>query len=286
MNEFLLTERGKFYMNLKEEIQFRNLVRKLIETKIKALKERNQFRKIVLKMILKEAKATAVAPHFSTGINVLKTLLKKVIPIIEADYKQLTTNKFQRDSFRAHVVKGIERTLDREKIPESSEEEITDSDIGLQEQEEENDDEMINFDIGSQDEEEMKTGEPEEEIPSDEDKFIDIEADDEGEKKKSEEEETPETSEEEFGLSGHDETGRNMAFQSYQKIEKDIIRTFSVLSSEEDRDIFQEYLVTNIKMYFDKWEDELSSTVEEPTTSEYERRKDEEEIESDIGLGG
>ena len=34
-------------------------------------------------------------------------MLKKIIPVIETDYKILTTAEDQKQSFRAHVVKGI-----------------------------------------------------------------------------------------------------------------------------------------------------------------------------------
>ena len=38
------------------------------------------------------------APYKSTGINELETLLKKIIPVIEPDYKSLTTAEEQRES--------------------------------------------------------------------------------------------------------------------------------------------------------------------------------------------
>jgi len=36
-------------------------------------------------------------------------------------------------------------------------------------------------------------------------------------------------------------------------------------------------LITNLKLYFDKFEDELQSTVPEPTTPEYEEEKKKKE---------
>ena len=47
----------------------------------------------------------------------------------------------------------------------------------------------------------------------------------------------------------------------------------SFLANPKDKEIFLDYLVTNLKLYFDKFEDELQSTVEEPTTSEYDKVK-------------
>jgi hypothetical protein len=276
MNDFLLTERGKFYMEIKEEKAFRSLIEKMIKAKIAKIQkeklEENRFRELVAKMILKEAKAVTTSPHFSTGINILKNLLKKIIPIVEIDYKQLTTNKYQRDSFRSHIVNGIQKTLERENSPDQDEElkvsgkisGDSDAEVGLQEQDLE--DKSVNFDIGEPGAEPVKK-------EVDQDKFIDINAGEQEEKSK--EEETQTTDEKEFGISGQDETGRNLAYQTYQKIEKEIIRAYTVLSSVDDRNVFEEYLVTNVKMYFDKFEEELSTMVKEPTTSEYEKRKEE-----------
>ena len=53
-----------------------------------------------------------------------------------------------------------------------------------------------------------------------------------------------------------------------------------------DAETFKDYLITNLKLYFDKWEKELSDVVE-PTTDEYETEKEEGESE-ELGdeLGG
>jgi hypothetical protein len=47
----------------------------------------------------------------STGLNVLGDLLKKIIPVIETDYKLLTTSKEQRMSYRAHTIRAMVDTL-------------------------------------------------------------------------------------------------------------------------------------------------------------------------------
>jgi hypothetical protein len=100
--------------------------------------------------------------------------------------------------------------------------------------------------------------------------FIDIE-DDGG---------IPEEEEETFGIEGQEETGRNMAAKTYDKIEKNIIDSYAILSDDKDRKTFRDYLITNIKMYFDKYEAELSTEVVEPTTDEYEKEKGEEEAKA------
>ena len=57
------------------------------------------------------------------------------------------------------------------------------------------------------------------------------------------------------------------------------------------QDLFYRYLVTNLKLYFDRFEDELASVLPEPTTSEYEDEKEEQSEEpeeggEDLDLGG
>ena len=51
--------------------------------------------------------------------------------------------------------------------------------------------------------------------------------------------------------------------------------------------MFYDYLITNLKLYFDKFEDELSSSLPEPTTDEYEEEAEEgEEVLGGEELGG
>ena len=81
--------------------------------------------------------------------------------------------------------------------------------------------------------------------------------------------------EEDFGsgLEGLDETGRNMAFTSYKKVSQYILDAYDSLANPQDKKVYTEYLITNLKLYFDKFEDELQNTVDEPTTPEYDQSK-------------
>ena len=69
---------------------------------------------------------------------------------------------------------------------------------------------------------------------------------------------------EEFEISGEDKTGRNKAFTDFQTIEKVILRSFDDLDNPEDRNLFGEYLIKNLALYFDKYESDLEGSVEEP----------------------
>lgn len=89
--------------------------------------------------------------------------------------------------------------------------------------------------------------------PDDDKKFIDINK----KPKDSEEEDT-------FTIAGKDVTGRNMAQMSYEKMEKNILDSYAVLSDPEDKKIFYSYFLTNLKLYFDKFESEIEVDVAEP----------------------
>lgn len=67
-----------------------------------------------------------------------------------------------------------------------------------------------------------------------------------------------------FELAGQDKTGRNRAFTDFQNIEKVILTAFDDLDNPEDLVLFEEYLIKNLTLYFDKFEGELDVNVEPP----------------------
>jgi hypothetical protein len=212
---------------------------------IKELNERDRLKKII-KRLIKEAMPdpTAPSPHPHTGINVLEDLLKKIIPVIQADFKILTTSPDQRLSFRAHLLNGIQNSLislrTLSKIDESKEAgEVT---WVLTEE--------INVDMDGEADDMFIDIEDKPE-PTDQEKFADGVAD---EVKK-------------------DYTGRNMAFTTFKKIEKSILDAYELLSDPQDQELFYTYLITNIKLYLDKFEDQLAGELQEPSTQEYEDAK-------------
>ena len=240
-----------------QENRLRGIVRKLVDIEYNNLHEEKRLRNIIDDLLKVEILALTEAglpddkptPNTSTGINVLEDLLKKIIPVIEIDFRQLTTSEEQRKSYRAHMVNAVVTTL-------------TPVEINTAAGNEEADDleEAVEVDI----------------IEPDEEKFIDIRTDNE---KAAEEEEEAADPKDEFsaGLEGQEETGRNMAFQSFNKVEGNIIDAYELLSDPEDQELFYDYLIANLKLYFDKFEGELASTVEEPTNQAYNTAKEEEE---------
>ena len=246
-----------------EEKTLRENIRHLIRhVKQKKLNEENDLRGIIRKMMdfeLAEGQTPDVdpAPNKSTGINVLEELLKKIIPIVETDYKSLTTNSSQRDSYRAHVLNAVDNSLTPAKINNQAGEDS----------------------VGDLEEIEIQVGD------KPDDKFIDIRI----EAEKAAEEPEDEDPMDGFGsdIEG-DETGRNMAYQSYKKIESSILDAYELLSDPEDQELFYDYLIANLKLYFEKFEEELANQVDEPTNQAYDMAKNQassaQTAEDDIEL--
>ena len=112
-------------------------------------------------------------------------------------------------------------------------------------------------------------------IDVDKDKFIPVRDQDiEAETEEEEEEEEKESFEQ---LSGMNVTGRNFSSITFNKIENQILDSYESLSDEEDRTVFEDYLLTNLKLYFDRFEEELQPTLPEPESPDYEPAAEESE---------
>ena len=96
--------------------------------------------------------------------------------------------------------------------------------------------------------------------PEDDPDFIDVE-------EKEVVKDDGEVEKEEFAITGEDKTGRNKAYTDFQTISKVILRAYDDLDNPEDLDLFEEYLIKNLALYFDKFEADLETTVEEPAAA-------------------
>jgi hypothetical protein len=219
-----------------------NQNRKLNEER-RRIHEENKLRHIIRKLLTEAGEDQP--KHASTGINVLEDLLKKIVPVLQADFKILTTSENQRKSFRSHILNAVQNSLSTEYMYVASKIE-----------------EAVTIGAG----EDGKIG------ITDQEKFIDVLGSDET----PEEEQVSPEDQFSKGLEGQnlDTTGRNMAMQTYKKIEKSIADAYSLLDDNKDRELFYDYLITNLKLYFDKFEEEMDAVPEaEPTTPEYEQEK-------------
>ena len=235
-----------------------DLLRENVRDLISLVKKKNKntqsdeqkLRAVIREFLKHELKEAATpdndpAPHKSTGINVLEDLLKKIIPQIEDDYKLLTTSEEQRESYRAHIIDAVVKTLTPVELNNDAPEEAPKGDL----------EEDIDIEISDDDDED--------------DMFIDINPEEPEEEK---EEEDPRDA---FGIEGKDTTGRNMAYTTFKKIESQIIDAYDMLSNPEDQELFFDYLIANLKLYFDKFEAEIQPSVPEPTNKEYDSAKEE-----------
>lgn len=269
-------------MSNKEELVLREYIRKKInfllsEQKKQQVLEEQRLRKAI-RQIIKEGDISDMHPHRSTGINVLEDVLKKMITTLRTDYKRMTTSKSQRDSFRAHMISAVKKALApslvndtylqgtdalmAEPTPEfdgpSTDEEtygtetVTDSNVSPEVEDEELDDVL-----GALEEADIQVD------IDDEEKKIPVEDDDQPDEMAD------------FGANDVDldETGRNMAFTTFKKVSQYILDAYDMLANVEDKKIFVDYLITNMKLYFDKFEDEIQKDVSEPSTQQYDSMK-------------
>jgi len=230
-----------------EELILRENVRKAItavlrrRNKSKLVEHKNEERlRAVVRSMLSESQAAvaSVAKHDSTGINALEDLLKNtnVLSVLQTGYKSLTTDLQQRESYKNHILNAVKNSL----APEESRKEAgEDAEIT------EEIDEEIDIDVGDR--------------PEDDPDFINV--DDE------EVEEVEVDEKDEFGIEGEDKTGRNRAFTDFGDIEKVILRAFDDLDNPEDTAMFEEYLMKNLALYFEKFEGELQTNVPEPAVA-------------------
>jgi hypothetical protein len=248
-----------------EEQIFRKFIRGKLQKALNERKNQENELRLIIRELLKEGDLSDTHPHRSTGINTLEDVLKKSIPTLRVDFKKLTTDKRQRDSFRAHVVKAVLDALRPEGVNAAYLEGGEEGSSALLS--EPTGDEGAEEDLDLDDEEIEALQEVEIEIEDDE-------ADNEKKKIPVEDDDEP-SPEEDFGsgLEGMDETGRNHAYTSFRKISQYVLDAFDSLANPKDKKVFTDYLVTNLKLYFDKFEDELKNTVEEPTTPEYDKAK-------------
>jgi len=226
-----------------------------------------------IRQLLQEKES--VVPGASTGINELESVLVSIVPAIESDYKKLTTSEDQRKSYRAHIIRAAidillaadaafsadeerEADISKEEVPQEVQQSLPPEAMqNLKEQEE------IDIKIGD-DKSNKPAGEAE--------KLIDVDTNEDPEdKSKTKEEVDAET----FTIPGQDLTGRNIALRTWNKrgIGTTIKNGYKLLENPRDRKIFFDYLLTNLKLYFDRFEKDLQGTVNEPTTSAYEKIK-------------
>ena len=225
--------------------------KKVLTENFNKIVQSNELREVIQDIILEAAEEKQV--HNSTAINYLEELLDNIVPTIKADYEKLTTDKSQRDSFRAHLVNGVRNLME---LASSGKE-----DIDEQEEASEPFQKIMEKDVDIN--------------LDDEDKFIDVLGSKKEEEPEQDEPEDPEF--DKFSIQGQDQAGALAAYETMNKVDTQIQKAYKLASgnftNDQDAAIFYDYLLTNLKLHFDVFEDQLSP-ISEPTTPEYEKEKD------------
>ena len=264
-------DRQQFLDELKLREQIRRAISIIGERKQVAnkqlLSEEQRLRKVIRKL-LKEEEGQG---DESTGISYLRRDLKKTIPELEGGYKALRSKKEQRDSYRAHIISALKDIIlrgDTNFNAKSDGDALADGvdapmDAGMNEEIDVNFGDAESFpdpskklDIGREKPEELQAVEDDNE----ENKELD-----------------------DFSIEGEDKTGAAAALTSMKQIEKVVINTYSTLYDPTDRELYADYLITNTQLYFDEFEKELQTIIPEPENPEYEKRKEPEAAELDVG---
>ncbi|MHA1941744.1 MAG: hypothetical protein ACW97P_08465 [Candidatus Hodarchaeales archaeon] len=252
-----------------EEQALREYIRKKILKNLKEQEEKEYQLRTVVRRLLREGDISDIHPHRSTAINTLEDVLKKAIPTLRKDYKNLTTDEAQRQSFRSHILKAIKDALapaiNNAKygsggalLSEPAPDDVKGAEPAMDDEGDDLDAELAAL--------EEELGDVDIDISGDEDP---MQKDDKDKKLNVEPDEKPDEKQDfGSGLEDMDETGRNMAYTSFRKISQYILDAFDMLANPKDKEVFMDYLLTNLKLYFDKFETELQKTVDEPDSPE------------------
>jgi len=218
-----------------QEMQLRQHIREAIKVihrrRGDQLQEEQQLRTVIRQLITEADPAVSTdAVHANTGINALEDLFKNtnLLSVLRQGYKSLTSKEEQRQSYKNHILNAVDSSLE----VEDARFDAPDTAPALEE--------IIDIDVGGR--------------PEDDPAFIDVEK----------REPTEEDEVEGFTLAGQDRTGRNRAYTDYKDVEKNVITAFDDLDDPSDRAMFKDYLLTNLKLYFERFEEELQTDLPAP----------------------
>ena len=264
-------DRQQFLDELKLREQIRRAIAIIGERKqtkqTQMLSEEKRLRKVI-RRLLKEEEGQG---DESTGISYLRRDLKKTIPELEGGYKALRSKKEQRDSYRAHIISALKDIIlrgDTNFNAKSDGDALAD---GVD----------APMDAGMNEEIDVNFGDAES-FP-DPSKKLDIGREKPEELQAVEDDNTEDKELTDFSIEGEDKTGAAAALTSMKQIEKVVINTYSTLYDPTDRELYADYLITNTQLYFDEFEKELQTIIPEPENPEYEKRKEPEAAELDVG---
>jgi len=260
-----MIDRQQFVEELKLREQIRRaikIIREKKEAKAKAILEEETRLRTIIRSLLNEKEGEG---DESTGIAFLRRDLKKILPELEEAYTSLRTSVEQRKSYRAHVLNAIQNliTVSDTNFNATPDKDPGEEAVGIEEQ--------IDVNIGDD--------------PPDARKRIDIGREKPEEENEVDAEKAKEEAElEDFAIAGEDRTGAVEALRSMKQIENVIKKTYNGLFDQNDRDLYADYLLTNLQLYFDEFEEELQAVIPEPDNPDYDQRKAADAGMADTGI--
>jgi|3_EtaG_2_1085321.scaffolds.fasta_scaffold08185_2 hypothetical protein len=235
MNEQILRE------NIRKAIK---IVSQRRDQRVLVERQQEEELRIIVRGLISEAQSavSTAAIHDNTGLNALEDLFKNtnLLSVFERGYKSLTSKKEQRESYLAHWLSGLKKMLKPEE-----ERKIADQELDIEKGNDEGSvdlSEAIDIDISDD--------------PKDDPAFINTE-----EPEKISDEELEKDG---ITVPGLDKTGRNKAYVDLKHVEKTTLKSFDELDDAEDRDPFEEYLLKNLFLYADVYENELNKDPQLP----------------------
>ena len=242
----------------------RNKIRSKIQEEVRSEEEQELKLRLVIREIIKEAKENA-NPHPNTGINKLRDSFRKAKATIKSKFQQLTTDPEQRATFRSHLLNAFEKLfqeLDGLNAKGLPEEEPQGDEMDLQAPPGDVEGDEPTDDVESQIDAILK----EVKIDLGDDvEIADTEGDDQTKKdfakKEKENEEKANLNPE---IEKGDTTGRNQAFDTFRLVQSYFSDAYLDLDNEDDKKMFKDWCLYNMKLLLDNYEAQLAAAPEEP----------------------
>jgi hypothetical protein len=255
-------KREDLFENIDRQIAAERFYRHKIKegiTKFVSVRRDSKKKKMIIEKIFRakiqkdlhallEKKQTRI--HNSTGMNSLEDLFSNtnLLSVLESDYYYLTTSEEQRKDYKNHVLTAVIGMFKNIDLSPDGEGKLEESLQKLFEEEEAD----IQVEVTDED------------LP--EDKIVGPARDEIEDEKEKDEDENAESID-----PSEDLTGRNRAMSAISKIEKSIKDSYNVLGNPADKSDFKTYLIANLKLYFDQWENSLQNDANPQFSNDVEQ---------------
>ena len=233
-------------------LMIREGIRIVTKRKQEQALQEDRLRKVIRHVISEVSKKTAVADkviHSNTGINKLDALLKRIISQIEDAYTNLASSKKERESFRYHFLVNFKNMLGPVDANRAAPGKAA---TALAEQ--------ADFKVEVEADDIDSAPDASKFLPS---RPQDIEA--------AKAEEEAESGFEKLDTDDpYVKQGAEAAEAAMSEVETQIVSAYEGLIAQEDAEAFKDWGLTNLKLYFDKFEGEMAEKIgKEPESPDY-----------------